>query len=83
VLSTSTEDYDKYGKFHEYKQLPSFKEYLLVEQRTPLVTTRFKTAEGTWQDSEADGSKPSIYLKSTDCTIELQNIYEDVDFPSY
>ncbi len=48
VLSPSTENYDRQGKFHEYKQIPSFKEYVLVEQRTPFVVSSFKTAERTW-----------------------------------
>ncbi len=81
VLSPSTKDYDKYGKFHEYKQLRSFKEYLLIEQKTPYTIASFKTGERTWQDTEADNLKVSIFLKSIDCTIELHNIYNGVQFP--
>jgi len=78
VLSPSTEEYDRQGKFAYYKQIPSFKEYLLVEQKMPYVMSSFKTAEHTWQDTEADGLSSSIYLKSIDCTIDLKKIYKGV-----
>lgn len=80
VLSPSTENHDRQGKFYDYKQIPSFKEHLLVAQKMPYVFSSFKTAERTWEDTEAKGLNASIYLKSLDCTIELRNIYEDVVF---
>ena len=80
VISPSTEYYDKHGKFHEYKQIPGFKEYLLVEQRLPFVLSSFKTAEHLWQDTEAAGLSASILLKSINCTIELRKIYKGVSF---
>lgn len=80
VLSPSTEDYDRKGKFFDYKQIPSFKEYLLVEQDIAFVTASYKIAERTWQDTEADGIAASIYLKSIDCTISLSKIYKGIKF---
>jgi Uma2 family endonuclease len=80
VLSPSTEEHDRQGKFAYYKQIPSFKEYLLVEQKMPYAISSFKTAERTWQDTEADGLNASIYLKSIDCTIDLRKIYKGLKF---
>ncbi len=80
VLSPSTEDYDRKGKFFDYEQIPSFKEYLLVEQDIAFVTASYKIAERTWQDTEADGVAASIYLKSIDCTISLSKIYKGIKF---
>ncbi|MEO6636907.1 MAG: Uma2 family endonuclease, partial [Ginsengibacter sp.] len=80
VLSPSTEDYDRKGKFFDYKQIPSFKEYLLVEQNIAFVTASYKIADRTWQDNEADGIAASIYLKSIDCTISLSKIYKGINF---
>src|SRR5205085_5629094 len=37
VLSDSTRDYDRGGKFALYRELPSLREYLLIEQTTVLV----------------------------------------------
>jgi Uma2 family endonuclease len=80
VLSPSTEDYDRQSKFYDYKHIPSFKEYVLVEQTMPYVVASFKAAEHTWQDTEADGLEAAIYLKSIDCTLALNKIYKSVKF---
>ena len=80
VLSPSTEEYDRSGKFYAYKQIDSFKEYVLVWQTEPSVTSSFKVGENTWQDTEANGSGTSIYLRSIDCTIELDKIYRGIKF---
>jgi Uma2 family endonuclease len=80
VLSPSTEKHDRESKFYDYKQIPSFKEYLLVAQKMPYVVSSFKTAERTWQDTEAEDLQSSIYLKSIDCTLSLQKIYKGVIF---
>lgn len=80
VLSPSTKDYDRKGKFFDYKQIPSFKEYLLVEQNIAFATASYKIADRTWQDAEADGIAASIHLKSIDCTISLSKIYKGIKF---
>jgi Uma2 family endonuclease len=80
VLSQSTEVYDRIGKFANYKLIPSFKEYVLVWQTAPSVTSSYKISERTWQDTEADGLDASIYLQSIDCTIDLKKIYRGIKF---
>ena len=37
VLSPSTEDYDRGGKFKHYRTLPSLQEYVLISQDRPLI----------------------------------------------
>jgi len=81
VLSASTSDYDRFGKFHEYKTIHSFKEYVLIEQTQPWVIASFKTAERTWTDTEAEGLDASILLQSIGCNITLQRIYKGIHFP--
>lgn len=80
VLSPSTSAYDKHGKFGHYKTLPSFQEYVLVEQNSPFVTASYKIAEHTWQDTEADGPEATIYLRSLDVTLSLKRLYKGVIF---
>ncbi len=81
VLSASTADYDRFGKFHEYKTIQTFKEYVLIEQSQPWVITSFKTAEHTWTDTEAEGLDASIFLQSIKCSITLRSIYKGLQFP--
>ena len=80
VLSPSTSETDRGTKFYDYKRIPGFKEYVLVEQANPFITSSFKTAERTWTDTEAEGLETAIYLQSIDCTIDLKKIYKGMKF---
>ncbi len=80
VLSPSTEEHDRTGKFYDYKLIPSFKEYVLVWQTIPSVTASYKIGERTWQDTEAEGLDSAVYLQSIDCTIDLKKIYRGIKF---
>ena len=80
VLSPSTEKQDRTSKFYDYKKIPTFKEYFLVFQSIPSVTSFLKVGERTWQDTDADGVESTIYLQSIDCTIELKKIYRGIKF---
>ena len=80
VLSPSTEKHDRHSKFNDYKQIPSFKEYLMVSQTLPYALASFKSADRTWEDLEAEGLDSTLYLKSVDCTLDLKKIYKGVRF---
>ena len=80
VISTSTEKQDRTSKFYDYKKIPTFKEYLLVYQSILSVTSFLKIDEHTWQDTDADGTDSTIYLRNIDCTIDLKKIYRGIKF---
>ncbi len=80
VSSPSTAAYDKQGKFEHYKTLPSFQEYVLIEQNMPFVTASYKIAERTWQDANAEGIEDTIYLRSLDITLSLKRLYKGIVF---
>jgi len=44
------------------------------------VVASYKTAERTWQDTEANTPDGSVYLQSVACTIGLGRIYHGVEF---
>ena len=80
VLSESTEEYDRGEKFHNYKRIAAFKEYVLVVQKMPLVTTSYRIKPATWEDTEAEGLESSIFLRSLDVSLDLKKIYKHVPF---
>lgn len=80
VLSPSTEAFDRTYKFEEYKYLSSFKEYLLVHQDRPLVTTYFKEEEELWRIRSMNGLDQKASLKSIDIELGLSDIYEHITF---
>jgi Uma2 family endonuclease len=83
VLSPSTHRNDRTTKFWHYQTLPSFREYVLIEQDFSWVTTFFKVSNRTWESSESDKMDQSVFLQSVDCIIQMQDIYDGVDFPNF
>ncbi|MBD2487054.1 Uma2 family endonuclease [Aulosira sp. FACHB-615] len=80
VLSKSTESYDKEGKFKAYRTIPSFEEYLLVEQDRIFVEHFYKTANKRWSLQEYDAEDELINLVTVPLEIKLQDLYNKVEF---
>jgi Uma2 family endonuclease len=80
VLSPSTERYDRTGKFLRYQRIPSFAEYLLIEQAMPRVELCSRQADRSWEWSIAEGLEATIFIPSLDCAIALADIYRNVTF---
>ncbi|MFM6074607.1 MAG: Uma2 family endonuclease, partial [Dolichospermum sp.] len=80
VLSTSTKGYDKDEKFAAYRTIPSFQEYILIDQYTMHVEQYSKTDNNKWIFSEYSDSHDSLNLAAIACQILLEDIYDKVDF---
>jgi Uma2 family endonuclease len=78
VLSQSTQNYDKGGKFDAYRSIPSFQEYLLVNQYHLQIEQFSKQADKRWLLREYDESDVKIQLVTVDLTIKLVDIYKKV-----
>jgi Uma2 family endonuclease len=81
VLSPSTEDYDREGKFGSYKSIESFREYLLIAQDRPHVMQHVRRDDGAWESFEFKDLQDVVRLVSADCELRLSEIYEDITFP--
>jgi Uma2 family endonuclease len=81
VLSPSTEDYDRGGKFEHYRAIATLTDYVLVAQDVRRVEHRSRQADGKWRTVEATGSKV-IRLESIDCELPLDEIYDKVNLPA-
>lgn len=64
VLSKSTGDYDRGDKFYKYRQLPSLKEYVLIDQDKPVIESYFKKDDNIWEISRVTGLGKEIPIKS-------------------
>jgi Uma2 family endonuclease len=80
VLSSSTEDYDKNSKFIKYRTIPSFKEYVLVSQDEPFITSFFHKDEKTWIEENVDDLTKGIFLPSLNIELPLAKVYKGVKF---
>jgi Uma2 family endonuclease len=80
VLSPSTQNYDKLGKFELYKLLPSFKEYVLVNTDYPSVETRFREEPDLWRIRTQIDMGSEILLKSLGVSILMTDLYDGIEF---
>jgi Uma2 family endonuclease len=80
VLSESTEVYDRGDKFEHYKTLPSFKEYVLVAQNSPLVEVFYRENPDhkEWLHTRYEGLAANVALRSIGCTLKMKDIYRRI-----
>lgn len=79
VLSESTANYDRGEKFRKYRTLPSFREYVLIDQYQPVVDVLFRSDENYWKIISYIGLEKEVYINTLDCSIKMSDIYRDVE----
>ena len=81
VLSKSSADYDRGDKFHKYRTINSFQEYLLIEQDKPVVELFYRKKDtGTWQIDRFEGLERSFLLQSLSIEIDMNALYKKIEF---
>ncbi len=80
VLSKSTKGYDRQDKFELYRTIPSFQEYLLIDQTQIRVEQFCKTDKKRWTLYEYDQEDEAIALTSVPFHIYLIDLYNKVEF---
>ena len=80
VLSKSTKNYDQGDKFDYYRSIPGFVEYILVDQYSYSVKHFAKADDSRWWLSEYKNENDILNFASLDCAIELNRIYEEIEF---
>jgi len=79
VLSSSTEAYDRGGKFALYRRIESLREYILVSSESKTVEMFRKAENGEWSFA-AYGVGDEVVVESVGISIAVEAIYEDVVF---
>lgn len=80
VLSPSTERYDRGMKFQNYRTIPTLQDYLLISQNHHRIEHYTRQDNGTWLLREAVGREAHITIRSIDCILTLEDVYEKVEF---
>ncbi|MCI0616078.1 Uma2 family endonuclease [bacterium] len=80
VLSESTKDYDRGGKFKLYRDIPSLGEYILIDQYSIHVEHYYLEAPKKWVLIEYDEPTEILKFAKVDFQISLADIYRRVDF---
>ncbi|NJN21756.1 MAG: Uma2 family endonuclease [Leptolyngbya sp. RL_3_1] len=78
VLSDSTEGYDRGDKFAAYRTMPTFQEYVLIDQSRPHVEQFVRQGENQWLLTEYSGLEAKVALSSVAVEIALVDLYEAI-----
>ena len=75
VLSPSTRGYDRGMKFGLYKDIPSLKEYVLVDSEKIKIEVWSLDEDGQWQLRVFEDPEEALHLSSLSLSIPVQEIY--------
>jgi Uma2 family endonuclease len=75
VLSPSTRSYDRGTKFRLYRDIPSLKEYILVDSEKLKAEAWFLNEQGQWELQVIEGAESVLCLRSLSLSIPLREVY--------
>ena len=79
VLSKSTQDYDRSSKFRYYRSIPSFQEYVLVNQYAIEIEHYTKLEDGAWRFRDNEATAAAIELDSIGVELAIADLYAGVE----
>lgn len=78
ILSRSARDYDRGGKFKLYRDIPTLKEYILVDSENVHIEIFRVNENQHWELEEYKELSESILIKAVEISIPLTEIYDGV-----
>lgn len=82
VLSPSTKNYDRGEKFVLYRDIPSLKEYILVDSKTIHIESFRLNAGNHWELEEHRSASEVLQIPSINISVLISEIYDGVDLRS-
>jgi len=79
VLSPSTSNYDRESKFRLYRDIPTLKEYILVDPESISIEDWFINGGGHWELKEHSSIEDTLELQSIQVSVLLTDIYEGTE----
>ena len=76
ILSPSTKGYDRGEKFRLYRDIPTLKEYILIDSESIAIEAFRINASGHWELEEYKSLNEMLPIPVVDITIPLHDIYE-------
>ncbi len=76
ILSPSTKDYDRGGKFILYRDIPTLKEYIMVDSQAIFIEAYRVNERGHWELEEYRSVENILTILSVDVSMPLKEIYE-------
>ena len=79
VLSPSTKSYDRGDKFKLYRDIPTLKEYILIDSAIVNVESFYINEHGQLELTEYKKLSDMLFIRSVNILVELRDIYEDTN----
>lgn len=79
ILSPSTAEFDRTGKFDEYALIPELSDYILVSSDKVRVEHYHRAGEGEWTRRVYRDLTLELRLESFEINVPLSEIYEDIE----
>lgn len=80
ILSPSTKGADKKGKFFFYMQIPSLKEYIMIDSERRHIIISRKQADSSWKFEELHEDAPALFIQTINFPLPLSELYEGTGF---
>ncbi|MCZ8353534.1 MAG: Uma2 family endonuclease [Cyclobacteriaceae bacterium] len=77
ILSPSTQHYDRGGKFKLYRDIPTLKEFILVDMESISVEVFRLNATNHWELEEYKVVADNLYISALEISIPLSIIYNN------
>lgn len=75
ILSPSTKNYDRGGKFKLYRDIPSLKEYILIDTEAINIECFRLNAGEHWELEEYKTQEATLVINTLNVSIKIQDIY--------
>jgi Uma2 family endonuclease len=83
VMSPASSANDRGRKFHQFRKLPSLREYVLFAENQPYVERFVRRSDETWLMTIFDDPAGAFSLVTVPVTIPLADVYRGVELPTY
>lgn len=80
ILSPSTSHMDKGRKFFFYQQIPSLKEYIMIDSLQPLIYVARKQNDDSWKHETIQRDKTGVLIETIGYELSFATIYEDIRY---
>lgn len=82
ILSPSTKNYDRGGKFKLYRDIPALKEYILIDTEEINIECFRLNATGHWELEEYKKLEAMLAIHALNLSVNIQDIYNGTGLPA-
>jgi len=79
VASPATKDYDRGAKFKLYRDIPTLKEYILIDPLSVSIEAFSINGQGNWELKDYNNIDQNLEFSSIQISVELREIYEGTE----